>query len=143
VTLIALPPEMAADVRVVWEVLAPALERRGIRLTGKRADAVAALAFGLAMDERLRQKHALVPVSDRAVVERLRARMQEGARASAWVLGLLPIERVKTVPRDADGRDVELWEFAPLDRSVLAATVAELLAALAEDDDDPDEEDWQ
>jgi hypothetical protein len=124
---------MAPDVAVLWDVAAPALAARGLPLDHPpTAEALAALCLGLAMDCRLQARWVMASPADRAAIERLRPSLQKMARSCAWALGLLPIERISHVPRDARGQDVELWEwFAGLDRPALEAAVQAALPASA------------
>jgi hypothetical protein len=121
---------MSPDVKVLFETIAPRLAARGLLLVGEPAATLRALCFAVAQDARLRARAATAPPEDRAALARLRPRLQDMARMAAWALGLLPIARVKSVPRDAEGRDAELWRwFEPVDRAALDAAVQ---AALAE-----------
>jgi hypothetical protein len=116
---------MSPDARVLWEAAAPALVARGFPLEhGETAEALAALCLCVAMDHRIRVRLAAALPGERRRIQSLRDSTQRMARSCAWALGLLPIERIEHVPRDAAGADVELGEFfSGVDHAALVAAV--------------------
>ena len=127
------PGPMSADARVLWIVAAPALAARGLSLEqGEIADAVSALCVCVALDHRIRARLTAAEPAERPRIQALRDSTQRMARSCAWAIGLVPIERVPLVPRDAAGSDVELARWFPgLDRAALAAAVQAALSDAA------------
>lgn len=126
--VIAPPRPLSADTQVVWDVLAPALVRHGLRLEDTRtARHAAALAYALAMDVRLQLRRQTGDAEMQAAVDRQRPFTREMARSAAWALGLIDLPRIQTFPLNAAGEDVELWEFAPVNRAELEAAAATVL----------------
>jgi len=144
---------MAPDIAYLWRSLEPALNARGLLggdlglPDGQRAprrDIAESLAFAVAMERRAEARLAdLTSTRDRASAEAMRVRFRRMARVMAFMLGLLPAERVKVAPVDARGHDPEISEWFGLDPDAFAAATREALT-MAEAECgrlwDPDEE---
>jgi len=70
----------------------------------------------------------LTSARDRRSAERIRARFRRQARVFAFMLGLLPRERVDATPIDARGHDPEIAEFILFDERELAVAIRSSLA---------------
>jgi hypothetical protein len=132
---------LAPDVAYLWRLLEPALAARGL-LEGEpeiqggsqsRREIGQALAFAVAMERRAAARLADLKSYDRESAEEIRTRFRGMARAMAFMLGLLPADRVDAAPVDAAGHDPEMAEWFAVDPDTFAVAVREALA-LAEHD---------
>lgn len=120
---------LAADVAFVLTHLRPMLIAKGLPL-----DDLGPLAFGLAMDARIQVRLATATPEQHEALEEMRVVQQRTTRACLYALGKLPAERVEVVPRDVQGRDMELAELFPLPTEALLAAAAAYLAEMDAED---------
>src|SRR5215831_12592183 len=129
---------MAPDHAYVWRRLEPALASRGL-LDGsvelgsgdhvERRDVAKTLALAVAMERRIGVKITdLTSSRDRRSAERIRARFRRHARVFAFMLGLIPVERVEAKPVDIRDHDPEIAEWFGCDPELLAAAARQALA---------------
>lgn len=110
-TRIPKPGPMDPDARRIWNLNAAPAAAHGV-LTEATATRFEALCFGAAMDARFVARLEEEPAPrERKALRVLRRRMQQLTRSCAWSLGLIPLERVETVPRGPGGADAELQEW--------------------------------
>jgi hypothetical protein len=123
---------LGLDVCLVWRALV-----RATSLEAAARPRVATLAAHLAMDVRLRLRLAQLagapaPCADcMADLTAARETFQRSARDVAAELGLIGPARRPARPRGAQGEDLELWEWAPVDRAALEAVAQGELAQAA------------
>jgi hypothetical protein len=124
------PAPLASDVAFVLAHLQPMLIARGLPL-----DRLGTLAFGIAMDARIRVRLETASPEQRAALEDARHAMQQTTRAILSNLNRLPIHRVETVPRDESGQDRELAELFPVPTEALLAVSRTYLTEMDQEDD--------
>ena len=136
---------LAVDHALLWRALEPALAARGL-LDGalevdgqriERREVGQTLAWVVAMERRVAVRLEVpMPARVRRRAERIRERFRRQARVFLFMLGVLPVARVRARPLDAGGHDPEIAEWFGVDPVELAAATHEALRQAERDSEE-------